>query len=96
MNVPGKKLYYYWSGFFPAKPGESYEGFGEISFHDSPGRAETAVALHSQRNLADASSGTKKSYDFRRCTDDESKVMHGSDIRRMGALLAKKLKQGQG
>jgi hypothetical protein len=93
VHLKAKKLYYYWTGHHPARPAEPCEGFGEISFHDSASRAESATGLYSDTNLTNVTSTTKKSSDFRRCTDEEAGVMMGGDRQRIAGLVQNKLKR---
>ena len=86
------KLYYYWQGWWPQTPTESHEGFGEISFHDTTDRFDTGVGVFYDTNLTDVKSTTKKSSDYRRCTQQEVDVMQGTDKAAIGALLQTKLK----
>lgn len=93
INLKGQKLYYYWKGWHPARPGEPYEGFGELAFHDSPDGYHSAVGVFSDTNLTDAKSTTKKWSDYRRCAEkDEADIMQGGDGERIGVLVRKKLK----
>ena len=92
INLKGNKLYYYWTGWYPRRPAEPYEGFGEMSFHDSAGRSDTGFGIFSDMNLTDVKSTTRKSSDYRRCTTQEIDVMQEGDSDRIGALVREKLK----
>jgi len=92
INLKRKKLYYYWEGRWPRRPGERYDGFGEISFYDSTDHSDTGVGVFSDTNLTDVKSTTTKSSDYRRCSEQEVNVMQGGDSKRIGALVRKKLK----
>ena len=87
-----KKLYYYWQGWWSERPADSHEGFGEISFHETAGRFDTGVGVFYDSNVTDLKSTTKKSADYRRCTQQEVDVMQGISKEAIGALLQSKLK----
>ena len=86
-----RKVFYYWKGWHPSRPQEPYEGFGEISFRDSPGPLDNAIGVFSDSNLIDMKSTTKKSTEFRRCMDDESKRMQQGNSREIADLIQNKL-----
>lgn len=74
VNPGERKVFYYWKGWHTSNPNEAYEGFGEISFDDST-TIERAVGFFSDTNLTDMKSTTKKSIEFRRCTEADIKIM---------------------
>lgn len=89
---PGEgKVFFYWQGRHPARPAEPYEGFGEVSFHEFSGKLDSGVGLFSDTNMTDLSSTTKKSIEFRRSTEAETRVMLEGDGKRIVELVTKKL-----
>jgi hypothetical protein len=93
INLKRKKLYYYWEGWWPRRPGERYEGFGEISFYDAMDRFNTGIGVFFDTNLTDVGSTIKKSSDFLRCTEQEVHVMQGANKKGIGRLVQKKLNE---
>jgi len=91
INVSERKMFYYWKGWHPARPNEPYEGFGEISFHESPGGIDSGVGIFSDTNVTDARSTTKKSVDFRRSTDADIRAMKEGNSQSIAELIRKKL-----
>lgn len=92
INLAEKKVYYYWTGWHPARPAEPYEGFGELSFQGSAGRFETVIGVFSDTNLTDLRSTTKKSSTWKRCSVQDVEEMLGGDSERIADLVRKRLK----
>lgn len=91
INVSERKLFYYWKGWHPSRSNEPYEGFGEVSFHDSASRVDSAVGFFSDTNLTDMKSTTKKSVEFRRSAETEITVMRGGDKNSIAEMVRKLL-----
>ncbi len=80
INLSERKIFYYWKGWHPARPTEPYEGFGEISFHQSPAMIDSGVGFFSDTNLTNMQSTTRKSVEFRRAMEPEIQaVRHGAN-----------------
>jgi hypothetical protein len=91
INPAEKKVFYYWKGWHPSKPGEPYEGFGEIAFHESEKGIVNGVGFFSDTNLTDLKSTTMKSIEFYRSTVDETQLMMENDSELISGLIRKKL-----
>jgi hypothetical protein len=91
LNTSEKKIFYYWKGWHPLRPTEPYEGFGEISFHDSPEGIDSGVGFYSDTNLTDMKSTTKKSVEFRRSEDPDRQLMLGGNNKPIAAMVRMKL-----
>jgi hypothetical protein len=92
INWDERKVFYYWRGWHPMRPDEPYEGFGEISFHQSGAGIDRGVGFFSDTNLTDLKSTRKKSVEFRRCSDQDLQVMQGDDNSAVQALIQQKLR----
>ena len=91
INPNDRKVFYYWKGWHPSRQNEPYEGFGEISFHESDERIDDGVGFFSDTNLTDMKTTTKKSVEFRRSTAQENQVMKEGDSKLISKLIRKKL-----
>lgn len=91
INWGESKVFYYWKGWYPLRPDQPYEGFGEISFQQSGEGFDHAVGFFSDTNLTDLKTTRKKSVEFRRCNDQERQMMQGEDRAAMLALIRQKL-----
>jgi hypothetical protein len=79
------------------RPTEQYEGFGEITFRDSPGRMDRAIGLFWDASLGDIKSTTKKSSHLVRCVDErEIATMRGGDEVSIGRLVRQQLEKSTG
>ena len=94
INPSERKLFYYWKGWHPSRPNEPYEGFGEVSFHDSTGRMDSGVGFFSDTNLTDMKSTTKKSLKFRRCEGVDVQVMQEGCDKSISEMVRNKLAGG--
>lgn len=91
LNPAERKVFFYWKGLHPARPNEPFEGFGEISFHESPGLIERGDGMFSDTNLTDMKSTTRKSIEVRRATADEVQTMQGDGAAAVAAMARRKL-----
>jgi hypothetical protein len=83
------KVFYYWKGHLPLQPNKRYEGFGELTFHESNGQLNRGDGLFSDTSLTDLKSTTMKSALLRRCTEQESRVLLTGDNRQIGELISR-------
>jgi hypothetical protein len=93
IKLNDKKVFYYWEGKHPKKATASYEGFGQISFHASSDGIHRADGFFSDTNLENWSTTTRKLVAFRRCTEEEAKVMKGNDEKLISQFVRNKFKQ---
>jgi hypothetical protein len=91
INVGERKVFYYWRGFHPKRPSEPFEGYGEISFAETGGPLDTGFGFFSDTNLTDVKSTVKKSFELRRCSAEEARVMEGGDRERITNMVRAKL-----
>jgi hypothetical protein len=91
INLSERRLFYYWKGWHPLRPNEPYEGFGEVSFHGSSNRIDSAVGFFSDTNLTDMKSTTKKSVEFRRSTETEIQVMREGNEKSIAEMVRTRL-----
>jgi hypothetical protein len=88
INLDDRKVFYYWRGSVAERPGEPFEGFGEIAFRGP----DSGDGVFSDTNLTNLKGTTKKSAVLRRCTPEEVGEMQGGD-QRVASLIQKKLKE---
>lgn len=70
INLKQKRLYYFWEGDHSNKPGDRFEGFGDITFFDtSEALFQNGKGTFFDKNLSDVKSATVKRTDFYRCTE---------------------------
>ena len=81
------KVFYYWKGHIPTRPNERYEGFGELTFHESNGRLDRGDGLFSDRSLSNLKATTMKSAVLRRCTEQESRVLIAGESKPISELI---------
>jgi len=93
INPKIKKLYYKWKGWFPSKPNEPFEGFGEITFEQKAGKINSGNGSFYNINITNISSVTKKAFKIKRCTLSEIEIMERDDDRTIKSLIKKKLKK---
>jgi hypothetical protein len=93
INHKERKVLYYWTGGFPLNPSEPYEGVGEISFFESGSEFETAVGVFSNINITDLKSISKKSFELRRSTNEEIKIMDSNDKKKICSLIVNKIEK---
>jgi hypothetical protein len=91
INVSERKMFYYWKGWHPTRPNEPYEGFGEISFHESANGIDSGVGIFSDTNVTDVKSTTKKSVEFWRSVEAEVQIMQRGDDQSASEMIRKKL-----
>lgn len=66
INPSQRLVFYYWKGWHPIAPNDPYEGFGQISFHES---LHNGFGVFSDTNLTDWKTTTRKSVIFERISD---------------------------
>jgi hypothetical protein len=91
VNASESKMFYYWKGWHPARPNELYEGFGEVSFHESGNVIDSGVGIFSDTNVTDVKSTTRKSIELRRSSAPETQVMQNGDESSTAEMVRKKL-----
>ncbi|MBI2852513.1 MAG: hypothetical protein HYX84_05385 [Chloroflexi bacterium] len=91
IDVGKRKVFYYWNGHHFSKPGEPWEGFGEISFYESEGKVTSGGGLYSDTNLTDVKTTTRKAAKFQRSTEEETRIMRDENRELVEALVRSKL-----
>jgi hypothetical protein len=71
VNADERKIFYSWKGQHPSLAQEPYEGFGEISFHDS---LDSGDGLFLDINVSDLAS-TRKTTRLVRASKEDLQVM---------------------
>jgi hypothetical protein len=84
---------YHWTGTFPDRPSEPFEGFGEISFSESESGFREGSGLFWNINLADLQSTSKKSFELRRCAEQEVKIMDSENKEKICGLIVDKIEK---
>jgi len=99
ISLKRKMLDYIWQGQhydWDEQPSwmtsEWYDGYGEISFHDSTDRFDTGIGRFFDKSLTDVTSIIRKQSTWERCSEEEVGVMQRSDKQGIGRLVQKKLK----
>jgi hypothetical protein len=93
IDTGDRKLSYIWEGSHPKQPNDSYQGFGWITFDDSPEAFAVGRGIFFNANLAHLDTSRRKSLVFRRCTEQkEMDTMNGKDGKAIAAMVLKKLK----
>ncbi len=89
-----RKVFYYWKGWHPAKPGEPFEGFGEFQFRESEVAVSAGHGLFYDSNLVRLEDTKRKSVELRRCSDpEEQKAMEADDRSTIRSLVVAKLRE---
>ena len=91
INISERKIFYYWKGLHPSRPSEPYEGFGEISFNESPDRIDRGVGFFSDTNITDMESTTRKFVEFQRSIEQDIQVLQEGNIKLISELIRKRL-----
>ena len=93
INYKERKILYYWTGAFPLNPSEPFEGVGEISFFESDAELKDGVGTFSNINVTDIKSISKKSFELRRSTKEETAIMHSNDKKKICSLILDKIEK---
>ena len=95
INLKKNRLYYYWDGEQSKKPGDRFEGFGEITFFDSANEIFlTGKGEFFDKNLSDIKSTMMKRSDFRRCTENEvNGIRNDYNGKWIGSLVRKEVQK---
>lgn len=91
INLNERKVFYYWKGWYPSRPNEPFEGFGEVSFPGSAKQIDSGSGYFSDTNVTDMKSTTRKSFELRRGAGSETQVMLAGDRELISELVRKKL-----
>ncbi len=91
INPIERIMFYHWKGWHPARPNDPYEGFGEISFHESTKRFESGAGTFFDLNIKNMKSMTRKSVEFQRCVDTDIRVFHKGNEEEISEMVLKKL-----
>lgn len=91
VNANDGKLFYYWRGWYPNRPHDSYEGVGEITFNHDQTTIDRGVGFFSDSCVADIQSTTRRATDLSRCQADELAVVKGGESQQLAHLVQKKL-----
>jgi len=91
INPNERIMFYHWKGWHPARPNDPYEGFGEISFHESAKRFESGAGTFFDSNIKDMKSTTRKSVEFRRCTDTDIRVIQEGNEKEISDIVLNRL-----
>jgi hypothetical protein len=87
-----RRLVYHWQGWFPARPNEPFEGFGEFRFSDATGACRKGSGFYLDVNLTRLENTTKKAAELRRiAVGADLEVMQGVDGAKIKALLRRVL-----
>jgi hypothetical protein len=93
IDYEERKVMYHWTGTFPDRPSEPFEGFGEISFSESESGFREGSGLFWNINLADLQSTSKKSFELRRCAEQEVKIMDSENKEKICGLIVDKIEK---
>ena len=93
INYKERKILYYWTGSFPLNPAEPFEGVGEISFFESDGELKAGLGTFSNINVTDLKSISKKSFELRRSTKEETAIMDSNDKKKICSLILDKIEK---
>lgn len=91
VNLPDRKLFYYWRGLHPSRPNEPYEGFGELSLESVDGRIDKGSGFFFDCKVTEMALTTRKSFTLQRASKKECTIMHGDDAEAVTALVRQQL-----
>ncbi|MEO0424819.1 MAG: nucleotide-binding protein [Pseudomonadota bacterium] len=91
LNVSARTVFYYWTGWHPRSPNESFEGFGEMRFRQAGNTINQGNGLYFDTNLSRVDDTERKSFQMRRVTAQEKAVMEAGEADPIRALVAQTL-----
>ncbi|MEO0973831.1 MAG: nucleotide-binding protein [Pseudomonadota bacterium] len=91
LNVSARTVFYYWTGWHPRTPNESFEGFGEMRFRQHGATIDQGNGLYFDTNLSRVDDTERKSFQMRRVSAAEKAIMESGEADPIRALIAQTL-----
>jgi hypothetical protein len=90
--VQDRRLLYMWRGRYRQNRGKSFEGYGEIIFHEKEGPFTAGHGLFTEPSPTEIAKTVIKTGEVYRCTAEEIEIMQSGDDIQIASLAIKKLK----